>query len=196
MFLFKPLFKNNSFLLQRTYIYCTVFSFANTAVNYTLALATGICHVQGLTHVLLQLLIFSNPWKWRAMRHSALGPGPGETGRTDLQIDTSRRQLYEPTSCISSHPGWLLLMTSSSWPSWDLAETFCKTCVLDCIYSSFTKNHIYTNLSPELFGSVSQSSLWAVAPISLLGKLNLQLSLCAFFWVNTTEQREANINQQ
>ena len=53
-------------------------------------------------------------------------------------------------------------------------------------------NHIYTDLTPCLFGTVSQSYLPGYSPINALSwaavlilpqmKLNLQLSCCAFFW--------------
>ena len=66
----------------------------------------GTCHLplQGLKHVLLQLLVFKTSWKEFRMenRNEALGTW-GKAGRAGLQIDTFWRQFYEPSSCISSY---------------------------------------------------------------------------------------------
>ena len=62
-------------------------------VNYSLALAMGTFYLplQGLNHVLLQLLVLNTPWKELRVEKQKGGTlcserGGGETGRTGLQI--------------------------------------------------------------------------------------------------------------
>ena len=62
--------------------------------------------LQGLNHVLLELLIFNTLWKELRVesRNDALC-ALGKTGRTSLQVDIFRRWFHEPNSCISSYLG-------------------------------------------------------------------------------------------
>ena len=57
-------------------------------------------------------------------------------------------------------------------------------CVLGCMYLHFHQNHIFTDLSPYLFGEVFQSfwnaASWAMVLILSQIKFNSQLSYCAF----------------
>ena len=101
----------------------------------------GTCHLplQGLNHVLLQLLIFNTLWReFRVEKWGTLCSG--KTGRTGLKIDIFRSWFYEPNSTISLYlekhwiPSW--------WYLWQ-AETFCKTMCLISYTSPSSRSHIY-----------------------------------------------------
>lgn len=57
-------------------------------------------------------------------------------------------------------------------------------CILDCMHLPLHQNHIFTDLSPYLFGEVFQSfwnaASWAMVLILSQIKFNSQLSYCAF----------------
>ena len=77
----------------------------DTHVNYKLALVMSTCHLplQGLNHVLLQLLTFNTPgrspqWKW-----GVLCSREKLAGQVFRQLDIFRSWFYEPSSCISPY---------------------------------------------------------------------------------------------
>ena len=78
----------------------------------------------------------------------------------------------------------------SSW----LAETFCKKYRLDCMYSPFTKSHIYTHLPCYLLEAAS----WNCLRCCLLGssphfapiKLNSQPPHRVFFKVSNNSKKK------
>ena len=124
-------------------------------------LQIGTCHLplQGLNHMLLQVLIFNNPWKEFKVesRNEALC-ALGKTGRTSLQIVIFRSWFYEPNSWISPRKGPKILHGSncSFWLAklHKTSRNLLEKNVLDCMYSPF--------ILPQI-------------------KLNSQLLCCAFF---------------
>ena len=85
-----------------------------SSVNYLFFISTslicqlqiGTCHLplQGLNHVLLQLLTFNTLWKeYRVESRNEALCALGKTGRTGLQTDIFRSRFYEPNFCISSY---------------------------------------------------------------------------------------------
>ena len=89
------------------------------------------CHLplQGLNHVLLQLLVFNTSWKeFRVksiMRHSVLW----ENWQIGLQTDIFRSQSCEPNSCISSYlESWVL----KNWCFWTVVLDKTLESPLDC----------------------------------------------------------------
>ena len=60
-------------------------------------LQVGTCHLplEGLNHVLLQLLTFHSPWKeFRVEKRKEVLCAQGKTGRTGLQIDIFQSQFF------------------------------------------------------------------------------------------------------
>ena len=127
-------------------------------VDYKLALALGACHLplQGLHHVLLQLLTFNTSWRsseWRAeIRQSVLR---GETGRATLQIIRCSQEpilwaqfLYLPISrkALKSFMVTLLLVTRKDFMR--LIETFWKICAWLHVLPLHQKSHLYWPPTP------------------------------------------------
>ena len=139
-----------------------------------------MCHwhcqppLQGLNHVLLQLLIFKTPWnKFRVER----------TGKIGLQII---RYFQEPIfwahSYISSIYKSTKTLHSDDCSLW-LAVILCKKYVW-LLVLPFHQSYIYTDLLPRLFVAFSQSylksCLQSYSPhFGPPKRFNSQLSCCA-----------------
>ena len=144
-------------------------------INYKFAPARGICcpPLQGLNHVLLQLLTFNTPKGVQGgeQEGGALCPGENLAGQVLRLSDIFRNWFYEPSSCISSYlekhyiPSWwcLLLMTSRS-----LLQNY----ALDCMHSLFTNITYILTLPPAspdqfigaIWGAVSQVAVLILPP--------------------------------
>ena len=155
----------------------------------------GDCHLplQGLNHMLLQLPIFNTPGKeFRVESRNTLCSR--KAGRTGLQTDIFRSWCYEPNSYISSYlekhwnPSWWHLLPVTSKSLMRLVETLWKKCVLDDIYSVFTKITYILSFPHHLFGAISQKYLRCClpgcSPHFAPNKTNSQLSCCAFSLVD------------
>ena len=127
------------------------------SVNWKLAFAIGTCHLplQGLNHMLLQLLIFNKPWKEFRMegRNEALCP-LGKIGRTGLQIDIFMNWFYE-SIFLKSHiqKNNKILHDCSSWT----AEIWKNKCLIACTPSS-PNSHICWHFPVPLWSSFLELS--------------------------------------
>ena len=147
--------------------------------------------LQGLNHVLMQLLIFNMPWKEFRVegRHEALC-AQEKTGKTGFQIVRYFQKLIlwaQFLYLLKSRKALKSFMVSTvSHDFMRLAEVFWKTYVLDCMYFPFTKitcilispRHPLEQFLRAIWGAVSWSAVLILPPI----KLNLQLSCCAIFF--------------
>ena len=130
---------------------------STTNWHLPLALATGTCHLplQGLNHVLLQLLTFNTPWRVfrvESRKEAWCGGGEQGTGKTGLQIVTYLWSwFYEPKSLyfllISRKNNKILPGDDCfSWPEesfMSLAETFWKNmCLIQACPLPSLESHI------------------------------------------------------
>ena len=148
--------------------------------------------LQGLNHVLLQLLTLNSPGKVFRVETGNEVLRSGKTGRTDFRRLDNFSRFYELNSCISMHlekhwnPSWwwLFLLTSKSFTT--LAETFWKNmCLIVCTPPS-PKSHAHW---PSVPASLEQflTAIWdavsqAIVLILPQIKVNSQVSHCAFFF--------------
>ena len=155
------------------------------------------CHwpLQGVNHELLQPLTSNTPWKeFRVESRNEALRALGKTGRTGLQIV---RYFQEPILwaqflyLLISRKALKSFMVTDVCSCWlavtctRLAATFCKKCVLGCMYSPFTKITyilIFLPASLEQFlRAIWDAVSWAAVLILPQIKLNSLLSCCAFF---------------
>ena len=150
--------------------------------------------LQGLNHVLMQLLIFNTPWKEFRVegRYEALC-AQEKTGKTDFQIVRYFQKLilwdqflYLLISRKAIKSIMVLTVSLDLEKVHETGRDFLEKYGLDCMCFPFTKNHIYTHPAPlvlwssfsELFEVLSPQATVLILPQI---KLNFQLSHCAFF---------------
>ena len=147
----------------------------------------GTCHLslQGLNHVLLQLLIFSTLWKeFRAESRNEAPCALGKTGRTGLQIV---RYFLEPI--LWAH--FLYLLALKSFMLMTAPRDWQKPSakhVRDSMYSTFPKiTHLLAfppTASEKIF-----SAVWIVvfrAIVLVLPQIKFNSHIALFFFQSTT----------